>query len=755
MKKDSIPIEWELNYTRRGKRQNMEKAMRGDIRRGLVELITNSDDSYRELEESASSQNKIRKIRIEITRKHNQPSLVVVRDKASGMSREELYKKIGYVGSRTSGFESGKLRRGLHGRGAKDLAAFGMVSFESIKDNFYNKLIISPSADCKFSDPKPLKADDYIRQKLGINRGNGTIVTIEVDDRFKIPQHDKFLSDFSRYYSLRDIFSSKNREIILVDINNNKEDKIVYDIIPYSKKVFDSHIKIPEYPEATATLVIYQYDTPFENEQLPKREGILVKSGAAIHDCTYFRCESDPYTWRFRGELKCNYIDKLVLEYDELEESNPNKPNHSIANPVRILDPDRDGLIGEHPFISNLYTACRENLKSCVEVLKKSEDKPKHKVINEDLQNKLKLLSKEISKIFETKLNDLEEEIVDVNTEIGEVNKLRLGIHFVPFGDPFTLYKNSPKIFSIIVKDKDRLNEDLPIYLINANEKIRISEKMISFNKIWNDAKIASSTFRVESDTVGEETIIEARYNGFSELLYLRVGDIKPEEEIPTGLTFEKEAYRVILGKEKNILVRLRTNRHVDKNIVCDVSSEKPEDIVIKGGGKFLLKPGKGKYEYFGHFKVQGRQLNATAKITANVKGFGAAKTWVNVVEKEPKSGFLFDFEPVEENYKSVRYKWDDNRPNFLLIGAEHPAVKKYIGDLINGSYTGINSPQYHTIIAEIIAEAVSFRLLESIFRKEGESGLLDFASTDSYYHKHFSDFLNITHKFLGDSSQD
>ena len=33
-------------------RQNMNKAMRGNIVRGLVELITNSDDSYKELEEN-------------------------------------------------------------------------------------------------------------------------------------------------------------------------------------------------------------------------------------------------------------------------------------------------------------------------------------------------------------------------------------------------------------------------------------------------------------------------------------------------------------------------------------------------------------------------------------------------------------------------------------------------------------------------------------------------------------------------------
>ena len=45
MNKIKIPDEWDLGATRRYKRQNMDSAMRGKIERGLVELITNSDDS--------------------------------------------------------------------------------------------------------------------------------------------------------------------------------------------------------------------------------------------------------------------------------------------------------------------------------------------------------------------------------------------------------------------------------------------------------------------------------------------------------------------------------------------------------------------------------------------------------------------------------------------------------------------------------------------------------------------------------------
>lgn len=67
MVKTKIPQEFDLKATRRYRRQNMAKAMGGKIERGLVELITNSDDSYRDLEELGVRVSG--KIKIEVERK--------------------------------------------------------------------------------------------------------------------------------------------------------------------------------------------------------------------------------------------------------------------------------------------------------------------------------------------------------------------------------------------------------------------------------------------------------------------------------------------------------------------------------------------------------------------------------------------------------------------------------------------------------------------------------------------------------------
>lgn len=411
MPKDKIPEKWDLGVEPRYIRQNMESSMRGKVERALVELITNSDDSYRALEDEGKKIS--RKIRIEIKRrKKGQPSIVIVRDRASGMKRKEMYDKLGTLGRRTSGHEIGKARRGLHGRGARDVAAFGSVHFESIKNGEYNHLIISyPSLKCRFSEPHSKKANKEIREKLGIPRDNGTVVTIEVKSRFPVPLHETLVKDFSRYYSLRDIFANPSREVTIIDLNKeNGGDKLIYKY-PEGEVIFDKDIAIPNYPEAKAHFVIREYPTSFKQDYRESREGILVKSKSAIHDCTYFGLESENFAWRFSGELCCEFIDKLVREYDDCEEANPDNPKYPENNPIRLLHPSRDGLIPDHPFAQALYKKFKEILQDKINELKAAEEPPKRDVTNEGLDKKLDSLSKEVSKVFKNKLKEIEEEI--------------------------------------------------------------------------------------------------------------------------------------------------------------------------------------------------------------------------------------------------------------------------------------------------------------------------------------------------------
>jgi len=749
MPRDEIPGQWDLGADPRYKRQNMERAMRGKIERGLVELITNCDDSYRDLEDEGKQVSG--KIRIEIERrKKGQSTILIVRDRAGGMKSEEMYHKLGTLGRRTSGFEKGKARRGLHGRGARDIAAFGKVTFESIKGDRYSCLIISPSLKCQFMD-RDKKVTEEIRKNCGIPKGNGTVVSIEVQSRFKVPQHETLLKDFSRYYSLRDIFSNPKREVTLVDLNRNREDRLLYKY-PKGEKVFDEDFTIPNYPDAIAHLSIYRHETPFEKENLPYREGILVKSGAGIHDCTYFGLESEPFSLRFTGELRCDFIDKLIREYDDREEANPDNPNHPAINPMRLLDPLRDGLMLEHPFTQSLYKKCKEILQLFIEKLKSSEELLRRDVTDENLKKKLDDLSKEISKVFEKKLTELEEEIPTEEIDYSKIKKLPIGLHIIPPSE-YPVIVNQPKTFSIIVKHFEFLDEALPIDIESSDpDNIKVHASPVFLKKLLEDGKVGKTTFTVVGLKVGAEAYVGARYSGYDNLVLVKVIEPQPPPSLPEGLSFEKPLYHLRVNKEKALTLRLRINVKSTKKenrVIAEITSNH-SDIVVKGGGKCQLHETDSPGIFVGICKVIGRQLKAKGDLTARLEGFASAQTQIFVVEREqPMSGIKLKFKPVEDDFGPLRYKWDDKDPYLMLIGARHPSIRKYIGEPIEQTYSRLNNPLYHAVLAEVIAEALAFRILEKQFKKEGEDGKLDYPSTDAYYHKHFSEFLSISHKIL------
>lgn len=711
-------------------------------------MITNCDDSYRELEELGIKTSG--KIRVEITRKRGSSSSIVrVLDRASGMSSDEMYTNIGIVGGRTSGFEQGKLRRGLYGRGAKDVAFFGLTHFESIKDDRYSHLTISPSLKCEFKEQDRV-ATKIEREKLGIPRGNGTVVTIETNSGLRIPQHEKLGDILSRYYSLRDIMSDLNRELILFDVNTGKSAPLIYQY-PDGEVILATSISVPGYPEANIQLLIKQHETPFQSDTLPLREGILIKSGAAIHDCTHFQLESDVYCWRFTGEMRCDYIDKLVKEYDDLEETSDN-PIHPSRNPILLLDPDRDGLVENHPLTMSIKQSCRKLLRGLIDDLKAKETTPKKNVSDEYLDKKLDSLSKAVSKIFENKLKELDEE-VNIGTEpLGTIENLQIGLHIIPPGEEH-ITVNIPKVFTVKIVGYEELNESLPITIVSSNPAINVRLSTVYLRKFSEDNKIATTTFTLESDAVGAESLIEVNYNGYDNVILVDVIEPLAPLDLPLGLSFDKANYRLRINKEKTLYLWLNAGNNVYDEYQAEVTSDRQE-IVIKGGGKCVLKnTGDPKGIYKGTCHVIGRRSKTKGNILVQLQGFQSSHTSVVVEDKEQQSHIKLQFIPDEDDFGSVRYKWDDEKPYIFMIAAKHPSVRQYLGIPQGDNYPGIDSQLYHCVLAEVVAEALAFNILERQFRTEGQQGMLDYTTVDANYHKHYSDFLTICHQTLNSNT--
>lgn len=115
--------------------RRIKAAMQGNVIRALVELITNSDDSYIRLKE----ENIAHESKIEVLyKKEGKGCIFTVRDYAEGMSIDDVRRSFKRYGEATSGMKSGKGVRGYFGQGAKDsLASMIDGKICSFKDNNY------------------------------------------------------------------------------------------------------------------------------------------------------------------------------------------------------------------------------------------------------------------------------------------------------------------------------------------------------------------------------------------------------------------------------------------------------------------------------------------------------------------------------------------------------------------------------------------------------------------------------------------
>lgn len=107
-----------LDYHGRHALQQADQAIKKDVVRALVELITNSDDSYRKQE--VRNQHVDGRIIVRIQPKRNSPTTIVIQDFAQGMDSDALDRAVGTYADETSGFLTGEPVRGYFGRGLKD-----------------------------------------------------------------------------------------------------------------------------------------------------------------------------------------------------------------------------------------------------------------------------------------------------------------------------------------------------------------------------------------------------------------------------------------------------------------------------------------------------------------------------------------------------------------------------------------------------------------------------------------------------------
>jgi hypothetical protein len=693
-----------FRYTPRAVRQDAGQAMGGDLIRGLVELILNSLDSYQRMRDSGKLAAD-KQVRITVLMQGRGDKTIAVRDRAEGFSPAKIRDGIEAMGERTSGAEHGALVRGNRGRGLKDLLHFGTVSVRSIHNGGYNEI----EFDAKGVERSPQRgATPKDRTEIGVKpNGNGTEVRVHVSGRYK--RFDTLAQKLPAHYELRDLCSSDQYELVLVDENTGETRTLRYEAPATEKTIFDGEIDISGY-DATAHLRLELLAERCDAGRIDytRSSGIVIKGRIAAYENTLGKHEGNPYAGRLHGELSCPLIDDLIADFDDRETADEEPLS---SNPVWILTRTRDGLQPQHPATQAILAALDERVAEAVAALEAASRQGAQAettaAAKRDLSELARVLAEERRKV------ELEEDLDSLDNPDREGPTLTFSI--VP-----------PSVYRPVDGGKFAVSARAPLGQDGSRVRIQaIPEGIVTVSQ--TEVQLAPSLRRpdavtaridVDPEQIGDCRLI-ATCDGETAICELRITP-PVDVYVPAALEFSKRRYGVKLGKQKSVRVLAPIDLVSQApNTVADVTSSDPATISVMRGGKavFTVDPDTGLAT--ADIPVIGRVVGKGTTIMARYAG-QVAKARVlcrDEAEDDDSEAPEITFSPREAGvYPAVMSTIShDGRPQRTIeVFVRHPILRPYFPkDAVQLDLTDQNRPVVADVIADFFARDLTSRKLD------------------------------------------
>lgn len=687
-----------LQYTGRAFRQDADQAMRSDIFRGLVEAITNADDAYAEREGE---------IVIRVHRAHGRVWSVGVLDQATGIPLNEMERRLGTLGARTSGYERGARVRGNRGRGAKDLAAYGAVRWDSIVDGAYGVMEIERDGRYRIAreaEPAPRE----LRERLGIGE-NGTLVTISCRGNVTRPRFETMVNKLERLVPLRGIMQDLRRSVTLTYLDEATI-QLRYAPDDTLKHVAHEILGVQDYAGA-AELNLYESREPLVGGPGdPMREnGILIESGRAVHEATLFGFEMDPYGALFTGSVRWETIDQLVREFDERDEHG-REPSRS--NPFSIVSRMRDGLEKTHPAYEALRRTVEPILGEHIE-RRRAEDA---NLAAETPQTRRRL--NRLARIVTEFSLDKEEEL-DIELSAGTGGEshapaLRIVPHVkhLQFGETATLSVIARRdvVRALPATVEIEVGSEPPNAITASPLRLVLEE----------DRAVLRASLSVQAGSVLARGTIVATIDGVAPCsAEIKVVEpLETEGELgvsePEGLCFEHAHYNVAVGKRRLLRVLAPSEIVALHGTALRVRCENPQALEVRDDAVSLRPCARGTW-YQSRVCVEGKQYAPSVAVVARL-GDALEEAATTLVVGSESSGPAMTIE-IGQFAGAARARWQRSPDGnvTITINAAHPAALRYMGT--PPDFPGQESPLARMLVAEIVAEEVVRDLLSRRYR--------------------------------------
>ena len=352
-------------------RDRAAQFMSGDVHRGIVELLTNSDTAYSTMKEISRNRRPI-EVRISRSSSHR---WFEVRDRAGGMNSETLRDKFTQGGATSTAGE-----RGYFGLGAKDCAVFGEMTVETVdQSGNLNKVELSRNyIDNKIYKSRKATPEDYTRL-FGRNRkATGTVIHVDLASQNNggpsMPLFDSLYQKLRTHYPLRALIN--RNDVTLSNHTNQRKNsrKLNYPNPPWDSQ--DAVHLTDEYLTPDVNLDqtgqnchLRLFKLPDEIPGLYSDESfdgfILVRSNVAAYGITLAGMETHPQGKRLVGELIDQNIPALL---DSFRAHGPTE-----KNPYPVIKQSRDhkdgGLEAGHPCAQALMKELRNVVQKYLDEL--------------------------------------------------------------------------------------------------------------------------------------------------------------------------------------------------------------------------------------------------------------------------------------------------------------------------------------------------------------------------------------------------
>jgi hypothetical protein len=325
------------------------------IDKALVELITNSDDSYARLE--ASGLPVSGRIRV-LYEPHRAGALLIVADQAEGMSFEQACYSLTYGGAHSPLARGEGGGRGYFGRGLKQgIFGLGHGWLETIRDGRFTRIEMfrDENGGYLYDDgggDRDATQRDY--ERLDVT-GNGTRVAIVAENpRVHIPHYRSVVRAVANNVYLRDAVARRHIEVAHMRQGKITEaDGAVRFEEPPARVLLgpdlEHHFEIERKPYPFTLTLKRALNAELVLRGDERTNGLVVISGTAVLDCQLFDYENQTGTEYLYGTVRCpGLIERL-------------------GQGGAIISDEREGLNAKDPFVAAFSRAVSRLIAPCVQ----------------------------------------------------------------------------------------------------------------------------------------------------------------------------------------------------------------------------------------------------------------------------------------------------------------------------------------------------------------------------------------------------